>query len=91
MQEGLDLMQLRVELRVNDGDPAANLWDQSRGDPLTALAWTVNHVYERGFVIGAGDVVLTGSLSQPQPLQPGDKVRCRLPGIGNLSCQISLA
>ena len=91
LREGLDLMQLRVDLRVNDGDSAANLWDQSRGDPLTALAWTVNHVYERGFVIGAGDVVLTGSLTEPQPLQPGDKVRCRMPGIGNLSCQISLA
>ncbi len=91
LRECLDLMQLRVDLRVNDGDLAANLWDQSRGDPLTALAWTVNHVYERGFVVGAGDVLLTGSLTQPQPLQPGDKVRCRMPGIGNLSCQISLA
>ena len=91
LREGLDLMHLRVDLRVNDGDPAANLWGKSRGDPLGALAWTVNHVYERGLAVAAGDVVLTGSLTQPQPLQPGDKVRCRMPGIGNVSCQISLA
>ena len=91
LREGLDLMHLRVDLRVNDGDPAPNLWGKSRGDPLEALAWTVNHVYERGFAVAAGDVVLTGSLTEPQPLQPRDKVRCRMPGIGSLSCQISLA
>ena len=89
--EGLDLMQLRVDLRVNNGDPAPNLWGRFRGDPLEALAWTVNHVYERGFAVAAGDVVLTGSLTEPQSLQPGDKVLCRMPGIGNVSCQISLA
>lgn len=88
---GMDLMQLAVELRVNDGEPAPNLWDDSRGDPLAALAWTVNHVYERGFVINAGDVFLTGSLTDPLALEPGDLVECSMPGLGNLSCQVSRA
>ena len=73
LRKGLDLMHLRVDLRVNDGDPAANLWGKSRGDPLEALAWTVNHVYERGLAVAAGDVVLTGSLTQPQPFSLGTR------------------
>jgi 2-keto-4-pentenoate hydratase len=87
----MDLMKLGVDLRVDDGESAPNLWDDSRGDPLAALAWTVNHVYERGFVIAAGDVVLTGSLTEPLSLEPGDLVKCSMPGLGNLSCQVSRA
>ncbi len=87
----LDLMQLRVALRVNGGTPAPNLLGTWRGDPLDALAWTVNHVYERGLAIAAGDVVLTGSLTEPQPVKPGDRVDCEMRGLGSLSCQVSLA
>ena len=53
----VDLMQLSVELRLNGGDPVPNLWDLSRGHPLEALVWTVNHVYKRGFALAPGDVV----------------------------------
>ena len=66
----LDLIQLRVALRVNGGDPAPNLLGEWRGDPLEALVWTVNHVYERGFAIAGGDIVLTGSLTEPHHVQP---------------------
>lgn len=87
----LDLMRLRVALRVNGGTPAPNLLGTWRGDPLDALVWTVSHVYERGLAIAAGDVVLTGSLTEPQPVKPGDRVECEMPGLGSLSCQVSLA
>ena len=87
----LDFMQLAVDLRVNGRDPAPNLWDDARGDPLAALLWTVNNVYERGFSLAAGDIVLTGSLIQPQPLHPGNRVVCHFPGLGSISCQIKRA
>ena len=87
----LDLIELRVALRVNGGDRAPNLLGARRGDPLEALAWTVNHVYERGFAIAGGDIVLTGSLTEPQHVQQGDRVACRMPGLGSLRCQISRA
>lgn len=87
----LDFMQLEVELRINDGEPVQNLWEESRGDPLGALEWMVNQVYERGFALAAGDVILTGSLTEPQTLQPGDRVDCRMPGLGRLGCQVSRA
>ena len=87
----LDLMQLRVGLRVHGGNQAPNLLGEWRGDPLEALAWTVKHVYERGYTISAGDVVLTGSLTEPQAVGPGDRMECEMPGLGNLRCQISRA
>lgn len=87
----IDFMQLRVDLRITGGNSVPNLWAQSRGDPLLALAWTVNQVYDRGFELAAGDVVLTGSLTEPQPVRAGDRVECRMPGLGSLSCQLSRA
>ena len=88
---GMDFMQLCVDLRINGGNSVPNLWDRSRGDPIHALAWTVNLVYERGFALAAGDVVLTGSLTEPQPVQAGDRVICTMPGLGSLCCQFSRA
>lgn len=87
----MDFMQLHVDLRINSDDPAPNLWDLSRGNPFDALLWTVNQVYARGFALAAGHVVLTGSLTEPQPIQDGDNVVCRMPGLGSLSCHFSRA
>lgn len=87
----VDFMQLCVELRVNCGDPVLNLWELSRGHPLDALVWTVNHVYKRGFALTPGDVVLTGSLTEPQAAQAGDHVECHMPGLGRLGFQFSRA
>ena len=90
--QSLDFVQVAPALRVNCGDRAPTLWDDDRGDPRDALVWTVNHVYARGFTVTAGDVVLTGSLIQPQPLQAGDSAVCRFPELGQtIACQISRA
>ena len=86
-----DFARLQVDLRINGCEPVPNLWDASRGSALGALAWTLNMVYERGFTVATGDVVLTGSLTAPRPLQPGDSVVCEMPGLGCLRCQVSRA
>lgn len=91
LRKEFDFVQLQVELSINGGDPVANLWNQARGDPLEALVWTVNQVYERGFALAAGDVVLTGSLTVPQRLRPGDRVVCHMSGLGGLSFQVRRA
>ncbi len=89
--QGLDLAQMLAALRVNGGAAAPHLLGTRRRDPLEALAWTLNHVYERGFGIRAGDVVLTGSLTEPQEFHAGDRVECSMPGLGSVRCQVSLA
>ncbi|MDE0198995.1 MAG: fumarylacetoacetate hydrolase family protein [Caldilineaceae bacterium] len=87
----LDFMQLQVDLSINGDEAAPNLWDRSRGNPIEALVWTVNQVHARGFALAAGHVVLTGSLTEPQPIHEGDSVTCQMPGLGSLSCHFSRA
>ena len=89
---GVDFGRLAVELRVNSGEAAPNLRGDARGDPLDALVWTVDHVYARGFALAAGDIVLTGSLAEPQPFGAGDRAVCSLADLGqSISCQASRA
>ena len=89
---GVDFGRLAVELRVNSGEAAPNLRGDARGDPLDALVWTVDHVYARGFAVAAGDIVLTGSLAEPQPFDAGDRAVCSFADLGqSISCQASRA
>ncbi len=90
--KALDMMQMSADLSVDGGEPVHNLWGDERGDPFEALVWTAGHVYSRGFRLGAGDVVLTGSLAQPQLVQAGTRAVCNFPGLGrSISCQVSRA
>ena len=79
------LMDLTVDLRISAGDPVPNLFGDSRGHPFEAFIWMVNNVYERGFELQVGDYILTGSLTVPQDLHPGDAATARYPGIGEIS------
>lgn len=84
---GLAITEIAPELRVGDDGAARVLWGEERGDPLRALLWTVHHVYRRGFAPARGDVILTGSLIEPQVLRPGDRVHCEFIGLGPLGFQ----
>lgn len=85
----IGLMNLQVDLRINSGEPVRNLFGQSRGGPFEALVWTVNDVCKRGFGFQAGDAILTGSLTEPQPLTKGDQAGAHFPGIGEMSVVFS--
>ena len=85
----LSLMTLRIDLRVNDGEALPNLFNQSRGDPVEALCWTVNSICQRGFTLQAGDIILTGSLTQPHPFSRGDRAHAHFPGIGGLAVRLA--
>ncbi len=90
--EGVDFGGLAVELRVNCGEAAPNLRGDARGDPLDALVWTLDHIHARGFAVAAGDIVLTGSLAQPQPFGAGDRAVCSFADLGqSISCQAARA
>ncbi|MEM7031366.1 MAG: fumarylacetoacetate hydrolase family protein [Chloroflexota bacterium] len=83
----IDLMTLTIDLRLNGKPPIKNLFDNSRGHPFDAFVWTVNSVLERGFPLQKGDIVLTGSLTEPQPLQAGDEAVAQYPGLGQISVE----
>ena len=73
----LDLMRTAVELRVDGGAPVPVYRGAWRRDPLDVFTWLVNSLSRRGIALPAGAVILTGSLTEPQPVAPGSGAAAR--------------
>ena len=55
------------------------------GDPAVAVAWLANCLGSRGERLRAGWLVLSGGLTAPVPLEPGQAVSGRkLDGLGSV-------
>ena len=55
------------------------------GHPLNALAWLADRLAASGKHLGAGEIVLTGSLVKTVWLKPGDSVSMELEGLGSVN------
>jgi 2-oxo-3-hexenedioate decarboxylase len=53
------------------------------GDPLTALALLARHCADRGLAMVAGDIVLSGAITDAFSVTPGDRFEARLAGCGS--------
>lgn len=54
------------------------------GDPAVAVAWLANCLGSRGERLRAGWLVLSGGLTAPVPLEPGQAVTAELDGLGSV-------
>ncbi len=52
------------------------------GHPLNALAALAEHLAARGLDARAGDIVLSGAITDAIPVAPGDVIEARLSGLG---------
>ena len=52
------------------------------GDPLAVVAWLANVLGENGIALEPGHLVMTGALHAAVPMQPGDRVPCRVRRFG---------
>ena len=59
------------------------------GHPFEALAWLANSLAERGRMLRAGDIVLTGSMVTTSWLDPGDEMTTIIDGLGEARLRIS--
>jgi 2-keto-4-pentenoate hydratase len=59
------------------------------GDPAVAMAWLVNKLAETGDGLSAGDIVLSGAIAAPHPIQAGDKFEAVFEGLGTIGVQFS--
>ncbi|MBT5897614.1 MAG: hydratase, partial [Rhodospirillaceae bacterium] len=59
------------------------------GHPLVPLAWLANNLNQRGTMLRAGDVVLTGSIVATKWLQPGDHMVKEVDGLGRTSLTVT--
>lgn len=66
-----DLTSAGVTLRLDGGPPVRTYRGRWRRDPLDVLVWLLNSLGRRGIGLAAGSFILTGSVTEPQPLVPG--------------------
>lgn len=59
------------------------------GDPLNALAWLANKLAEHGAELPAGQIILTGALTDAVPFANGDEVRLTIDDLGTLTVRAS--
>ena len=75
-----DLTRTTVELSVDGGAPVPTYSGNWRRDPLAVLTWLVNSLSRRDIGLPGGSVVLTGSLTEPHPVAPGNSAVARFAG-----------
>ena len=72
-----DLLRTIIELRVDRGAAATTYTGAWRRDPLSVFTWLVNSLSHRGIGLPAGSFVLTGSVTEPQLVRPGNCASAR--------------
>lgn len=59
------------------------------GGPFGAAAWLANRLAAQGIGLKAGDVISTGTVTAPIPLQPGQALSADFASLGTVSVRIS--
>jgi len=80
-----DLAQLRARVWKNDKPLSEGLGSAVQGSPLASVAWLANTLGRYGVTLGAGDIILSGSLVPLEPARPGDRFHTELEGVGSAS------
>jgi 2-keto-4-pentenoate hydratase len=85
----LNLPQLDIVARCNDGREFQGCGANVLGDPLNSLHWLVNEVTRHGMCVEAGQFVITGTCTTPIPVEPGNTVHADLGWVGTMQVTFS--
>ncbi|WP_375386043.1 2-keto-4-pentenoate hydratase [uncultured Microbacterium sp.] len=85
---GLDLVLEACVLRVNGDVVDTATGAAVQGNPLDALALAANDLATRGGSIAAGDIVLTGGITDAVFVSPGDDVNVTFTSLGSLTIRV---
>jgi len=78
----VDLLGCRMRLEKNGVVVGTGTGAATMGSPLRAMTWLVNTLGELGIALGAGEIVLSGSLGPLVPAAHGDRMQLAIEGIG---------
>src|SRR5690606_23385109 len=87
--EGLDLILEACVLRQNGDVVDTATGAAVQGNPFEALALAANDLGARGHAIEAGQLVLTGGLTDAVFVSPGDWVSVEFASLGSLTLTVS--
>lgn len=83
----LDLALEGLVSEWNGAITSTNTAAEVMGTPINALAWIANHLGARGLGLHAGDIVMTGAVSNIIRAKAGDSVRARYTRLGSVSAR----
>ena len=86
--DGIDLRLVGCVLELGGQVRATAAGAASLGHPAAAVAWLVRALHDRGRGLAAGDVVLSGGLTEAVPVGPGDVVVARLGRLGTVELAV---
>jgi 2-keto-4-pentenoate hydratase len=84
-----DLGAAHGKLELNSAFVGEGHGRDALGHPVTALTWLANGLAERGLALGAGMIVMTGSIVITKFLKAGDRARYVLDGMGEVELAVS--
>jgi 2-keto-4-pentenoate hydratase len=86
--DGVDLRLVGCVLERNGRLHGTAAGAATLGHPAAAVAWLVRALARRGRGLAAGDVVLSGGLTEALPVNPGDVVVARLGRLGTVELPV---
>lgn len=81
----VDLALEGLVYELNGSIVATNTAAEVLGNPLHSVVWLANHLGGRGLGLAAGDIVMTGSISQLLRPKAGETVRATFTRLGSVS------
>lgn len=82
---GLDLYSAGMVMEIDGAIASLGAGAAALGHPLQAAAWLARTLAARGQPLKAGDILLAGALGPMVALEPGNRVRTVVGGIGECS------
>ncbi len=81
----VDLAAESVVVRRNGAVAATGTGTDVLGGPTNVLTWLADTLTEHEESLSAGDIVVTGSMTDIVPLQPGDTIEARFGTLGSVT------
>jgi 2-keto-4-pentenoate hydratase len=75
------------EVSINGEHRAAGTGAAVLSHPADAVAWLADALSDRGDSLRKGDIVTTGSLTEPIPVDIGDTIVARFSSLGTVVAQ----
>ena len=87
--KGLDLSTCGMVLEKNGAIACTGVGAAALGSPVNCVTWLANALGRYGITLGAGEIILSGSLGALIPVVAGDSLNLSIGGIGSAAIRFT--